>query len=78
MNSSGSQLFRSLDEVTLSLDHNLVTASESEPRAGLDHEVAGHGGEVLLDGGDQGGLGGVRTSVGMCLNIAPDEIVHWN
>ena len=65
---SGSQLFRPLDEVTLSLDHNRVTASE--PRAGLDHEVAGHGGKVLLDGGDQGGLGGLRTTVGMCLKIA--------
>ena len=75
MNSSGSQLFRSLDEVTLSLDHNRVTASE--PRAGLDHEVAGHGGEVLLDGGDQGGLGYVRTSFGMCLKEASDEIVDW-
>ena len=75
MNSSGSQLFRSLDEATLSLDHNRDTATE--PRAGLDHEVAGHGGEVLLDGGDQGGPCDVRTSVGMCLKIAPDEIVHW-
>ena len=75
MNLSGSQLFRSLDEVTLGLDHKRVTASE--PRAGLYHEVAEHGGEVLLDGGDQGGLGGLRTTVGMCLKIAPDEIVHW-
>ena len=32
---------------------------------------------MLLDVGDQGGLGGVRTSDGMCLKIAPDKIVHW-
>ena len=49
----------------------------SELGAGLDDEVAGHGGEVLLDGGNQGGLGGMRASVSVCLKVAPDKIIHW-
>ena len=52
-----------------------ASITAAEPRLGLDHEVAGHGGEVLLDGGDQGG--DVRPSVGMFLKEAPDQIVRW-
>ena len=47
------------------------------PGAGLDDQVAGHCGKVLLDGGNQGGLGGVRTSIGVCFKVAPDKIIHW-
>ena len=65
----------SLNVVPLSLDHGLDTASE--PGAGPDDQVAGHCGEVLLDGGDQEDLGGVRTSIGVCFKVAPDKIIHW-
>jgi hypothetical protein len=35
-----------------------------------------HGGKVLLNGSDQGGLGSVGTSVSMCLQVAPHKIVQ--
>ncbi len=44
--------------------------------AGLDHHGLDHGGKVLLNGGDQGGLGSVGTSVSMCLQVAPHKIVQ--
>ena len=63
-----------LKKAALSLDDSLHPASEG--RAGPGHHGLVHGGEVLLDGGDQGGLGGVGTSVGMCFNLAPHKIVQ--
>jgi hypothetical protein len=36
-----------------------------------------HGGKVLLNGADQGGLGSVGTLIHMCLQVAPHKIVQW-
>ena len=57
-----------------SLDDGLHTASEGG--TGLSHHGPVQAAAVLLDGVDQGGLCGVSTSVGMCLQVAPDKIVH--
>ncbi len=54
-----------LKKTTLSLNDRLHLASEG--RAGLRHHILVHGDKVLLNGGDQGGLGSVDTSVSMCL-----------
>ncbi len=63
-----------LKKATLSLDDGLHPASEGH--AGLGHHGLVHGGKVLLNGGDQGGLGSVGTSVSMCLKVAPHKIVQ--
>jgi hypothetical protein len=62
-----------LKKAALSLDDGLHTASVCH--AGLGHHGLVHGGKVLLNGGDQGGLGSVGTSVSMCLQVAPHKIV---
>ena len=67
-------LYISLKKAALSLDDGLHPASEG--RAGPGHHGLVHGGKVLLDGGDQGGLGSVGTLVVMCLNLAPHKIVQ--
>jgi len=58
-------------KASLSLDEGLHPTSEG--CAGPGHHGLVHGGKVLLDGGNQGGLGSVGTSVGMCLNVAPHK-----
>ena len=63
-----------LKKATLSLDDSLHLASEGH--AGLGQHGLVHGGKVLLNRGDQGGLGSVGTSVGMCLKVAPHKIVQ--
>jgi len=63
-----------LNKAALSLDDGLHPASEG--RAGPGHHGLVHGGKVLLDGGDQGGLGSVGMSVGMCFKVAPHKIVQ--
>jgi hypothetical protein len=50
-----------LKKATLSLDDGLHLASEGH--SGLGRHCLVHGGKVLLNGGDQGGLGSVGTSV---------------
>ncbi len=62
-------------KATLSLDDSLHLASEG--RAGHGQHGLVHGGKVLLNGGDQGGLGSVGTSVSMCPQVAPHKIVQW-
>jgi hypothetical protein len=63
-----------LKKAALSLDDGLHLASEGH--AGLGHHGHVHGGKVLLNGGDQGGLGSVVTSVSMCPQVAPHKIVQ--
>jgi len=63
-----------LKKADLSLDDGLHLASEGRP--GLGHHGLVHGGKVLLNGGDQGGLGSVGMSVSMCLHLAPHKIVQ--
>ena len=58
----------------LSLDDGLHLASEGH--TGLGHHGLVHGGKVLLNGDDQGGLGSVGMSVSMCLQVAPHKIVQ--
>jgi hypothetical protein len=60
-------------KAALSLDDCLHPVSEGH--AGLGHHGLVHGGKTLLNGGDQGGLGSVGTSVSMCLQLAPHKIV---
>ena len=67
-----SLLLGSLDVVSLGLDHGGDPGPE--PAAGARDEGAGHGGELLLDGCDERGLGGVGTSVNPRLEIAPDKM----
>ncbi len=54
-----------------SLNGGLHPALEGHAGLGLVH-----GGKVLLNGGDQGGLGCVSTSVFMCSQVAPHKIVQ--
>jgi hypothetical protein len=63
-----------IKKAALSLDEGLHPALEGHP--GLGHHGLVHGGKVLLNGGDQGGLGSVGTSVSMCLQLAPHKIVQ--
>ena len=63
-----------LKKATLSLDDGLHPASEAN--AGLGHHGLVHGGKVLLNGGDQGGLDSVGMSVSMCPQVAPHKIVQ--
>ncbi len=63
-----------LKKAALSLDDGLHLASEGQ--AGLGHHGLVHEGKVLLNGGDQGGLGSVGMSVSMCLQVAPHKIVQ--
>jgi hypothetical protein len=63
-----------LKKAAPSLDDGLHPALEGH--AGLGHHGLVHGGKVLLNGGDQGGLGSVGTSVSMCLQLAPHKIVQ--
>ncbi len=63
-----------LKKATLSLDDGLHPASEGN--AGLGHHGLVHGGKVLLNGDDQGGLVNVGMSVSMCLQVAPHKIVQ--
>jgi hypothetical protein len=63
-----------LKKATLSLDDGLHPASEG--KAGLGHHGLVHGGKVLLNGDDQGGLVSVGTSVSMCLQVAPHKTVQ--
>jgi hypothetical protein len=48
----------------------------SKTRPEDDSGVLVHGGQILLNGGDQGGLGGVGMSVSMCLQVAPHKTVQ--
>ena len=61
-------------KAALSLDDGLHPASEGH--AVLGHHGLVHGGKILLNGGDQGGLGSVGTSVSMCLQVASHKIVQ--
>jgi hypothetical protein len=63
-----------LKKAALSLDDSLHPASEGQ--AVLGHHCLVHGGKVLLNGGDQGGLGCVGRSVSMCPQVAPHKIVQ--
>jgi hypothetical protein len=63
-----------LKKAALSLDDGLHPASEGH--TALGHRGLVHGGKVLLNGDDQGGLGSVGTSVSMCLQVAPHKIVQ--
>jgi hypothetical protein len=58
-----------LKKAALSLDDGLHPASEG-------HHSLVYGGKVLLNGGDQGGLGSVGTSVSMCPQVAQHKIVQ--
>jgi hypothetical protein len=63
-----------LKKAALSFDDGLHPTSEG--LAGLGPQGLVHGGKVLLNGGDQGGLGSVGTSVSMCPQVAPHKIVQ--
>ncbi len=63
-----------LKKVALSLDDGFHPASEGH--TDLGHHCLLHGGTVLLNGGDQGGLGSVGMSVSMCPQVAPHKIVQ--
>jgi hypothetical protein len=63
-----------LKKAALSLNDGLHLASEDH--AGLGHNGLVHGGKVLLNRGDPGGLGSVGTSVSMCPQVAPHKIVQ--
>jgi hypothetical protein len=63
-----------LKKAALSLDDGLHPASDGH--SGLGHHGLVHGGKVLLNGGDQGGLGSVGKSVSMCPQVAPHKIVQ--
>ncbi len=63
-----------LKKAALSLYNDLHLASEGH--TGLGHHGLVHGGKVLLNGGDQGGLGSVGKLVRMCLQVAPHKIVQ--
>jgi hypothetical protein len=63
-----------LKKAALSLDDGLHPASDGH--SGLGHHGLVHGGKVLLNGGDQEGLGSVGTSVSMCPQVAPHKIVQ--
>ncbi len=56
------------------LHDGLHTASEGHTVLG--HHGLVHGGKVLLNGDDKGGLVSVGTSVSMCLQVAPHKIVQ--
>ncbi len=61
-------------KAALSLDDGLHQASEGH--AGLCHHGLVHRGKVLLNRGDQGGLGSVGTAVSMYPQVAPHKIVQ--
>jgi hypothetical protein len=61
-------------KAALSLDAGLHPASEGH--TGLGHHGLVHRGKVLLNGGDQGGLGSEGTSVSMYPQVAPHKIVQ--
>jgi hypothetical protein len=61
-----------LKKAALILNDDLHPASEGH--AGLGHQGLVHGGKVLLNKGDQGGLGSVGTSISMCPQVAPHKI----
>ncbi len=63
-----------LKKAALSLNDGLQPASEGHHDLG--HHGLVHGGKVLLNGDDQGGLVSVGTSVSMCLQVAPHKIVQ--
>ncbi len=63
-----------LKKAALSLNDGFHPASEGH--AGLGHNGLVHGGKVLLNGDEQGGLVSVGTSVSMRLQVAPHKIVH--
>jgi hypothetical protein len=63
-----------LKKAALSLDDGLHPASEGHK--GCGHHGLVHGGKVLLNGSDHGGLGSVGTSVSMCPQVAPHKIVE--
>jgi hypothetical protein len=63
-----------LKKAALSLDDGLHPALECH--AGLGHHGLVHGSKVLLNGGEQGGLGSVGKSVSMCPQVAQHKIVQ--
>jgi hypothetical protein len=63
-----------LKKAAPSLDDSLHPASEGQ--AGLGFHGLVNGGKDLLNGGDQGGLGSVGTSVIMCPQVAKHKIVQ--
>ena len=48
-----------------------------EAPAGLLHHLPVYGDALLLDGGNERCLGGMRASVSLILQNAPKEIIHW-
>ncbi len=67
-------LYIRLKKAALSLDNALHLALEGHTCLG--HHGLVHGGKVLLNGGDQGGLDSVGMLVSMCLQVAPHKIVQ--
>ena len=60
--------------VALSLDDTLNPGPEAP--AGLLHHLPVYGDALLLDGGKERCLGGMRASVNLILQNAPKEIIH--
>ena len=48
-----------------------------EAPTGLLHHLSVYGDALLLDGGNERCLGGMRASVSLILQNAPKEIIHW-
>ncbi|KAF2353681.1 hypothetical protein FHG87_015563 [Trinorchestia longiramus] len=59
----------------LSLDDALDPGPEAP--TGLLHNLPVHGGAVILDGGNERCLGGIKASVSTILENALKEIIHW-
>ena len=64
---------RLFKKMTASLIHRLY--QPPQPPAGPGQNVHGQAGEVLLDGGNGGGLCGIGTSICACFKVALGQIV---
>ncbi len=65
---------RLFNKIAASLNHRLYPPPE--PPAGPGHHVPVQAGEFLLDGGNEGGLCCMGTSIGACFKVAPGPKVH--
>ena len=62
------------NKIAASLNHRLYPPPE--PSAGPGHHDPVLAGEFLLDGGNEGGLCCMSTSIVACFKVAPGQKVH--